>query len=160
MSYDTKILLSDSHNLVLKILRKSLVLIDEIKTDNQRRAMIQAKYELSKCERIYGLIRDFAKNPTDGRWLLEQQRTRSYHLRDKMHGIGFHVWHRYVGVSEVQLVASNITARVEFYNVLSDDEKVILYVVCSLAVEMDKKLSDLERQQREMRMQNKLKGLY
>lgn len=164
MSYEM-VVLSESNKLALKVLRKSLVLIDEIRTDRQRKALIHAKYELSKCVRIYGLIRDFSQNPMDSRWELKTENRRCYSLSDKKHDVFFRVLHKHVSTyhndSPIPLRAENIIATVDWNNnILNDNEKVILFVVCSLAVEMDKKLKDLERQQYEMRLENKLKGIY
>lgn len=149
-----------AHRTLLKVLRKSLVLRSDIVRDVDRKAVIEIKYQLSKCQHIYKLLVDYANDPTNTRWDKSSVSQRNFTLRDKQKSLYFNIWHRYVSDKTKYVSGSNITVSVDGYKILNETECELLFVVVHLATEMETALRDLERQQHESHLSTKLKGTY
>lgn len=160
------------NTLVVRLLCKSVTLKDFVKTDNERKSLIELKNKLSK-HKLYGLLAEYTQNPFSDRWSMVQKKLwggdEEFTLRDLKNAIMFKVDYTPAGIEHrteetiIQsrdlscVVSSNFGVH---YDMLDDDELMILFHVIIGAEDIKEKLSQIEEEQRKFKIQKRITDLY
>lgn len=158
--------------LVVRLLCGSSTLKELVTTDIQRRILIDLKYKLSK-HKLYGLLKDYATNPYDKRWEMVQKELwggdEEFTLRDHKKSTTFKIEYTPAGIEHRTedtiinpdhlsfIAASNHGVT---YDMLDDDELLILFYVIIGAEDIKKKLDEIEIKQRQFKIQKSITDLY
>lgn len=153
------------HEIVYSLLVKSYSLKDIIKTDNDRRKILKAKYELSK-HTLISLILDYVADSESERWYWNDPLgvnryygNERYHFTDMDNDVDFCV--RCFNSKPDNYYAGGIKIYINNKdNLLSDDENVIMLQVMRGSNEVRRNLVNLKIQQGEIKDRNAIKDLY
>lgn len=156
---DTEVSLQ--YKMVLPLLLENTQLYDLVKTDSDRRDLIEVKYNLSK-HTVYRFLKDYALDPDSVRWEHDDNLfligMKSFDITDKHTNVQFRV--RIYTRSE-EYHPRNIHVCINGnYDVLNDLERVYLCVVLDGINQIKRNLRDLKNQQNTLYERNNIKGMY
>lgn len=151
------------YRLVLPLLLGSTQLYDMVKTDSDRRVLLDVKYNLSK-HTVFRFLKDYATDPDSERWVHDNDRwlagMTAYEILDKTTGVNFQI-RMFTSNREEQYVARDIHVYIDNNNqLLNDMERVYLCLVIDGINSIKKNLLNLKEQQNTLYQRNNIKGMY
>jgi hypothetical protein len=155
------------HEIIFKIISKSFSLKESVITDQDRSALIEAKYKLSKHP-LLSLILDYVNDYDSVRWKWEDGglfRGRTFYgaeryvFTDTYNNVKFAI--RNFNSKENDYIESGVKVQVDQNNnVLTYDESLIMLQVMRGVESIRHNLTALKIQQNDIQNRQKIKGLY
>lgn len=157
---DTEVLLQ--YKMVLPLLLQNTQLYDLVKTDSDRRDLIEVKYNLSK-HTVYRFLKDYALDPDSKRWEQNDEtwsvNVSSFNITDKNTNVKFMV--RIFKNNNKEYSARDVHVYINSNSdVLNDIERMYLSVVLDGIREIRNNLRNLKMQQNTLYQRNNIKDMY
>lgn len=157
---------SNEYSFLVPLLLKSFQLKNMVSTDADRRAIILAKYNLSK-HTLIRLIMDYTNDPESKRWRFDSDgsyRTHRYTITDNKTGMEFRVIN-FNNVNSDDMEEVYNTRYIKVYtngrdDLLNDIERLYMYLLFDGINTIEKNYKKLLSEQARVRDYDHLKGLY